>query len=235
MLVERLLDSHFYNNATQKHSLVIAGVDDVPVEIDRGVRIDQHDLCSSHEEADIHITQHAIALRLLGKSVNVVFDNKDVFVLLVHFYNSQFKASNPPPPPPMFMSSPVKERAVVDIPATAEAHLDIAPDLLAIHGLSGADNTASLHDIGKGTVLEISKKGGILLFNIGDVAPDIKSGEAQATAFICAHMASQHSNCTSMTECRVKLWRFKTGRSGASSVKLCSLPPTIAAFIQNFI
>ena len=74
-----------------------AGVGDVPVEIGRGVRIDQHDLCSSHEEADIHITQHAIALRLLGKSVNVVFDNKDVFVLLVHFYNSQFKASTPPP------------------------------------------------------------------------------------------------------------------------------------------
>ena len=99
MLAEGLLDSHFYNNATQKHSLVIVGVGDVPVEIDRGVRIDQHDLCSSHEEVDIHITQHAIALRLLGKSVNVVFDNKDVFVLLVHFYNSQFKASNPPPPP----------------------------------------------------------------------------------------------------------------------------------------
>ena len=233
MLAEGLLDSHFHNNATQKHSMVIAGVCDVPVEIDRGVRIDQHDLCSSHEEADIHITQHAIALRLLGKSVNVVFDNKDVFVLLVHFYNSQFKASNPPPP--MFMSSPVKERAVFDIPATAEAHRDIAGDLLAIHGLSGADNTASLHDIGKGTVLEISKKGGLPLFNIGDVAADIKSGEAQATAFTCAHMASQHSNCTSMTECKVKVWRSKTGRSRASSVKLCSLPPTIAAFIQNFI
>ena len=62
MLAEGLLDSHFYNNATQKHSLVIAGVGDVPVEIDRGVRIDRHDLCSSHEEADILITQHAIAL-----------------------------------------------------------------------------------------------------------------------------------------------------------------------------
>ena len=98
MLAEGLLDSHFYNNATQKHSMVIAGVGDVPVEIDRGVRIDQHDLCSSHEEADIHITQHAIDLGLLGKSGYVVFDNKDVYVLLVHFYNSQFKASNPPPP-----------------------------------------------------------------------------------------------------------------------------------------
>ena len=92
--------SHFYNNATQMHSLVIAGVGDVPVEIDRGVRIDQHDLCSSHEEADIHITQHAIDLRLLGKSVNIVFDNKDVFVLLVHFCNSQFTARIPLPPPP---------------------------------------------------------------------------------------------------------------------------------------
>ena len=99
MLAEGLLNSHFYNNAKQKHSLVIAGVGDVPVEIDRGVRIDRHDLCSSHEEADILITQHAIALGLLGKSVNVVCDDTDVF--LVQFYNSQFKASNPP----MFMSS----------------------------------------------------------------------------------------------------------------------------------
>ena len=95
MLAERLLDLHFYNNATEKHSLVIAGVGDVPVEIDSGVRIDRHDLCSS-QEADILITQHAIALGLLSKSVNVVCDDTDVFVLLVHFYNSQFKASNPP-------------------------------------------------------------------------------------------------------------------------------------------
>ena len=71
MLAEGLLDSHLFNNATQKHSLVIADVGDVPVEI--------------------------------------------------------------------------------------------AADLLAIHGLSGADNTASLHDIGKGTVLEISKKEGVIL------------------------------------------------------------------------
>ena len=56
----------------------------------------------------------------------------------------------------MFMSSPVKERAVVYIRATAEAHRDIAAELLAIHGISGADTIASLHDIGKGTVLKVS-------------------------------------------------------------------------------
>jgi len=36
-----------------------------------------------------------------------------------------------------------------------------------------------------------------------------------------------------MTECRVKMWHSKTGKSGASSVKLCSLPSTSNAFIEN--
>ena len=37
-----------------------------------------------------------------------------------------------------------------------------------------------------------------------------------------------------MTECRVKMWRSKTGKSCASSVKLCSIPPaTTEAFTEN--
>ena len=64
-------------------------------------------------------------------------DDTDVFVLLVHNYNtSRCKCSNSAP---MIMSSQVKERAVIDIRATVEAQSDIADDLLTIHGLSGAD------------------------------------------------------------------------------------------------
>ena len=37
----------------------------------------------------------------------------------------------------------------------------------------------------------------------------------------------------SMTECRVKMWFSKTEKTGDSSVKLYSLPPTSEAFIQN--
>ena len=45
-----------YNNAKWKHTLtIIAGVSDVPVEIAGGVRIDWHDLFSTHGEADILI------------------------------------------------------------------------------------------------------------------------------------------------------------------------------------
>ena len=59
MLVEGPLNSDDNTNATQKHTLTTAGVSDVPVEIVDGVRIDQHDLCSTQEEADIIITQRA--------------------------------------------------------------------------------------------------------------------------------------------------------------------------------
>ena len=39
---------------------------------------------------------------------------------------------------PMTMASPVRERAVTDIRATAALHNDIAGNLLVISGLSGA-------------------------------------------------------------------------------------------------
>ena len=155
-------------------------------EIASGVRIDHRDLCSTHEEADILITQHAISLSLLGKSVRVVCDDTDVFVLLVHFYNSKCKGSNAAP---MIMSSPLKERAVVDIRTTAEAHSDIADDLLAIHGLSGADTVASLHGIGKATVIKVTKTGRFSLSEVGDVTADMKSVEAQATNLYVPHTA----------------------------------------------
>ena len=48
----------------------------------------------------------------------------------------------------MIMTSLVKERAGIDIGAIAIALRDIANDLLAIHGISGADIVASLHGVG---------------------------------------------------------------------------------------
>ena len=93
----------------------IAGVRDVPVEITGGLRIDRHGLYSTPEEADILIAQHAISYLLLGKYVRVVCDDRDVFVLLVHYYNSRYRDSISAP---MITPSPVKERAVIDIRAT---------------------------------------------------------------------------------------------------------------------
>ena len=62
MLSKSILDPTYFNELTQKHQthiIAIAGVRDVPVQITGGLRIDRHDLRSTHEEVDIPIAQHA--------------------------------------------------------------------------------------------------------------------------------------------------------------------------------
>ena len=166
MLTESSLDPGYFTEAKQMHTLTIAGVRDVSVEITGGRRIDRHDLRSTHEEADILIAQYAISLLLLGKSVRLCATTY-VCVLLVHYYSSMCKGSNIAP---MITSSPVKERAVIYIRVHVDsAHSDITDDLLAIHALSGADTVAPFHGIGKATVVKVAEKRGFLLFRIDDV------------------------------------------------------------------
>ena len=56
-----------------------------------------------------------------------------------------------------------------------ESHSDVADDLLAIRGLSGADAVASLHGTGKATVVKVDKKGCFPLFCIGGVRAEVES------------------------------------------------------------
>ena len=114
MITYGILNLCYFTEATQTHTITIAGVRDVPVETTGGLRIDRHGLYSTHEEADILIAQHAISYLLLGKYVRVVCDDRDVFVLLVHYYNCRCKCGISAP---MITQSPVKERAVIDIRA----------------------------------------------------------------------------------------------------------------------
>ena len=83
-------------------------------------------------------------------------------MLVIHFF-SQCKGtcSNATPL--------VQYQAMVDIRATTEAHNDIADVLLSING---AYTVASLHAIGKATVLKMHRKEGLSLSEIGDVKVD---------------------------------------------------------------
>ena len=142
------------------------------MEIVDSVRIDRHGLCSTHEEADITITQRATSNSLSDKCVRVVCDDTDVLVLLVHFYHVKCRCRNSAL---IIMSSLVKELALIDIGTTATAHSGIADDLLAVHGISGADTVASLDGVGKATVIKIAKKGKFSLSKVGDVAKPLRS------------------------------------------------------------
>ena len=106
------------------------------VQITSGMTIDRHDLRSTHAETVILIAQHAIALSLIGKPVRVACDDTYVYILVVHYYNSRCTCSNSAQ---LITSSPLKERALIDMRATVESHSDIADDLIAFIGLSGAE------------------------------------------------------------------------------------------------
>ena len=92
---------------------------------------------------------------------------------------------------------------------------------------------ALVHGVGKVTVVNIANKGTLSLSKVSDLKADMKSVQAQATKCMCATYGKVAEPCTSMTEYRVKMWVSKTRKSGTSSVKLCSLPPTNDVFVEN--
>ena len=81
-------------------------------------------------------------------TIVVVADDTDVFILLLYHYLQENLTC------PLFMTSPIQQRAVIDIKATVHVHHSIIPNLLAAHALSGCDTAASFFGTGKGTNLK---------------------------------------------------------------------------------
>ena len=168
LLSDALLDPEFYKQATSRgQTLIVAGVEDFPIEITNGVRIDRKDIDAHHEEADLIIAQQAIISSKEGDVVSVVSDDTGVFVLLLHFYvlyncssnmyMSSFKRPKSSTPSSIDSSKdPVtshEERTVIDIKKTATKHVGLSQHILQIHALSGADTVAPNFGIGKKTAL----------------------------------------------------------------------------------
>lgn len=89
-----------------------------------------------------------------GKALVVVADDTDIFALLLHFrHDGSINAGK------VYMQSPLRGRAVIDIDATVEDNVSIIPSLLSAHALSGCDTVASYYGIGKGTALKVLRAG----------------------------------------------------------------------------
>ena len=128
------------------------------------------------------IAQLAVAMSLEHKSVCVICDDTDVFVLLVHFYN--WMCLNQAP---LTMASTVRNRAVTDIYVPPQlCTMTLLVDLLAIHGLSGADTNAALHGIVEAMALKVARKGQFSLGSIGDIEASMASCHVTSRAIhIC--------------------------------------------------
>ena len=87
LLAEALLHPAFYTLATQNgHTLTIAGVENYPIEINKGVKIDRRDIPSEHEEVDPIIAEMAILACIKRDVVLIVSEDTDAFAITLHFY-----------------------------------------------------------------------------------------------------------------------------------------------------
>ena len=73
-----------YQNEQSKHKLIVSSKNDLPIEVNLGVKIQRIDLRSNFEEADHMIQQQvqSVVIEGIRKSVKVISSDTDVFVLL---------------------------------------------------------------------------------------------------------------------------------------------------------
>ena len=216
-------DEDLIQNHTLDHNLFITGQNDT-IEISKGIVITRRDMYTSHEEADNIIVQHAFLAASGGASgVAVMADDTDVWALLLHHYFEQNIDI------PIIMQSPIHGRSVIDIKATTAKYSDLIPNLLAGHSLSGCDTVAGCFGVGKKKMLNVIKQHSLSL--LGDINVPWPDVIRQATQFAVATYGQKtyHTLC----EARSKIWKTKLGNGSSTMPKLCSLPPTDAAFQEN--
>ena len=132
------------------------------------------------------------------KTIKVICDDTDVFVLLVHFC-SQEKLNCA-----LIMEATSCERISVGIQATVKKHAAIVPNLLAAHALTGCDTVAKLQGIGKGTMINKLVKQGHAFQYLGELDSSFDKVMAEATKFISACYGSKERD--DLSKARVELW-----------------------------
>ena len=159
-----------------------------------------------------------------AECLSVMADDTDVYILLLHYYNQKELNIS------VFMESPVYGRQTIDS-ATAKGYANILLNLLVDHGLSGCDTVAPCYDIGKIKILKTLKQGNHSLSCLGDSNVNWPDVVKQATSFMLACYGVPKLD--SMTQARANLWKKRVGRGSSTMPKLCSLPPTDPAFMEN--
>ena len=228
IIVEDLTTNlHFPDNCSPERKLVVTGQNDTPVEITRVCNIQRQDLRTSHEEADNIIVQQVIYVaKATRNNISVISDDTDVFLLLMYHYAREELSVD------VIMESVVQGRATIDIKSTVNAHKSIIPDILAAHALSGCDTTACYFGIGKGTVLKVLKSGAFPIPAVGDTSVSFDIVLEQSTKFVSAFYGITAEN-EQMSNVRQRIWALKVGKSPSAAPKLCMLPPTSEAFVEN--
>jgi hypothetical protein len=124
----------------------------------------------------------------------------------------------------LFMTGTSLYGSVIDIGATVEKHGIMVDSLMAAHATSGCDTGSPLYGIGKGTVIQLLKRG-LLLDMLGRTDCDIAEIVQQATVFISLCYGPKDADDISAV--RFEMWTMKmSSKRLTSAPELKMLPPT---------
>ena len=113
-------------------SLVITWISPVPMEVICDALVQRFDLKTTHEEADVIIPQKVVALADMGcKTINIICDDTDVFVLLAHYFAEESISVS------LIMESTSRNRSFIDIGTPLANNSGIVPQLIEAHAVCG--------------------------------------------------------------------------------------------------
>jgi len=178
----------------------------------------------NHEEADVNIISYVlhVVMKNNAKNIQVVADDNDIFVLLVHF---TWKWSFPD----VHITMKKSNGTVIDINASANALGEKCKDLLAVHALTGCDSTS--YPFGKGKVSAINNliKNDLKLDCIGN--PDASKEQViDAGRHLFRLLYGSTRSDITLDELRHQIFSKKK-----VSPKIKMLPPTEPAAEQHFL
>ena len=140
MIKEDLLE----NLPTAVRKFVITPKEDIPEQVHLGQKSWRNNLMTTQEEADVLISRQVIAAATDGNSSSkVLCDDTDVFALLCHYYHAQQWEFG------VFMEGFKEGKSVISIKESVQRNIDINPQILSMHALTGCDSAPMMYGMGK--------------------------------------------------------------------------------------
>ena len=202
-----------------ERKLIVTGLDPIPFEVCRGNVRDRLDLKNLQEEADTIIVAQILLMVNEGyRQIQVICEDTDVFVILLHHYRKQQLSEKVPP-----------VDVLLQYPPSAQTAISIL--------LSGCDTVPQLFGIGKKKVIKLLKgqdNNANGIEQLGNIDPDIPwdNTERGCISFICGLYGN--SGNKTLAEMRYSKWVEKSKSNTMTSVKdLEKFPPTVEAARLN--
>ena len=143
------------------------------------------------------------------KTINVICDDTDVFVLLAHYFAEENL------PVSLIMESTSRSQSSIDIGATVAKHSGIVPQLIVAHAVSGCDTVGCNHGIGKTKIVK-ALSAGIELNPLGDPKASLDDAMKESTYVVGACYGQNCDPSDTMSSIPYKVWVSRTGQKGVS-------------------